>query len=74
VRVGSPPFLWPCYFGTDIPSKKDLIAVKYATDEIRERFGADSLGFLSPESLRKIGVSPEYGYCDACFTGNYPVG
>lgn len=73
LRIASPCFLWPCYFGTDIPSKKDLIAVKYSVEEIREKIGADSLGFLPLESLQKIGLRKDFGYCDACFTGDYPI-
>ncbi len=73
LRVASPKFLWPCYFGTDIPSKKDLIAVKYSTEEIRQKLGADSLAFLPVESLKKIGLRDDFGYCEACFTGEYPV-
>lgn len=73
LRVASPPFLWPCYFGTDIPSKKDLIAVRYTVEEIRKKLGADSLGFMPPERLKNIGLREDFGYCDACFTGDYPV-
>ncbi len=73
IRIASPHFLWPCHFGTDIPSKNDLIAVKYSDDEICKKLGADSLGFLKVEDLEKIGVRKDFGYCSACFTGNYPV-
>ncbi len=73
IRIGSPPFLWPCYFGTDIPSRKDLIAVKYTPAEICKRLGADSLGFLASEDLRKIGLRENFGYCTGCFSGEYPV-
>lgn len=73
IRIGSPQFLWPCYFGTDIPSKKNLIAVKYTTEEICKKLGADSLGFLRVEDLEKIGIRKDFGYCNACFTGDYPV-
>lgn len=73
MRVASPPFLWPCYYGTDIPSKKELMAVKYSLDEIRKKLGADSIGYLPLEALKKIGLREDFGYCDACFTGDYPV-
>ena len=73
MRVASPPFLWPCYYGTDIPSKKELLAVKYTVDEICKKLGADSIGYLPLEALEKIGLRKDFGYCDACFTGNYPV-
>ncbi|MDE6398977.1 MAG: amidophosphoribosyltransferase [Clostridiales bacterium] len=73
LRIASPAFLWPCYYGTDIPSKKELMAVKYSLEEIREKLGADTLGYLSIDALKKIGLREDFGYCDACFTGNYPV-
>lgn len=73
LRVASPSFLWPCYFGTDIPSKKDLAAVKYTVEELRQMLNADSLGFMPIENLRKIGLRKDFGYCEACFTGNYPI-
>ncbi len=73
VRISSPPFLWPCYFGTDIPSFEELTARQNTMDEIREMIGADSLGFLKKESLgQMIGVADRH-YCDACFSGDYPV-
>ena len=73
LRVASPPFLWPCYYGTDIPSKKDLLAVRYTPDEICKKLGADSLGFMPVEALKDIGLRKDFGYCDACFTGDYPA-
>jgi len=73
MRVASPPFMWPCYFGTDIPSRKDLMAVNFTTEEIRERIGADSLGYLTIKDLDNIGLRKNFGYCNACFTGKYPV-
>jgi amidophosphoribosyltransferase len=73
IRIGSPPFLWPCYFGTDVPDRKHLIAVKLTKDEICKKLGADSLGYLEPEDLSRIGLRKDFGYCDACFTGKYPI-
>lgn len=72
LRISSPPFLWPCYYGTDIPSKDDLIACKHTIDEIAEMSLADSLDFLSPENLPKM-VGCSDGFCDACFSGKYPT-
>ena len=78
VRISSPPFLWPCYYGTDIPSRDELTAQNHTIEEIREQIGADSLGFLKPESLPNLLGNPEQmkcpscGFCDACFTGDYP--
>lgn len=71
VRISSPPFLYPCYFGTDVPSNEQLIAHSHTTEEIRQMIGADSLGYMRIEKLSDMvdGI----GYCDACFTGNYPM-
>lgn len=78
VRISAPPFLWPCYYGTDIPSREELTAQKHTLDEIRDMIGADSLGYLQTESLPHLtgqadtGSHPECGYCNACFSGDYP--
>ncbi len=74
MRVSAPPFLNPCYYGTDIDSRDNLIACKYTLDEIKEKIGVDSLGYLSIESVRRIakGINGS-GYCCACFDGNYPT-
>ena len=72
VRISSPPFLYPCYFGTDVPSSDQLIAYHHSVEEIRKIIGADSLGYLSKERLDEL-IAGSHGYCDACFTGNYPV-
>lgn len=71
VRISSPPFLYPCYFGTDVPSNEQLIAHSHTTEEIRELIGADSLGYMKIDKLKNMVGS--LGYCDACFTGNYPM-
>ena len=71
VRIRSPPFLYPCYFGTDVPSNEQLIAHSHTTEEIRELIGADSLGYMEIDKLKNMVGS--LGYCDACFTGNYPM-
>ncbi len=74
VRSSAPPFLWPCYFGTDVPSRDQLIAVDRTIDEMCEIIGADSLGFLSLESLGKIVPNAKCGgYCSGCFSGKYPI-
>ena len=73
VRISCPPFTNPCFFGTDIDSKENLIACKMSVDEICREIGADSLGYLSVEGVNKIaGNEAKCGFCDACFTGNYP--
>jgi len=72
VRISAPPFLWPCYFGTDIPSTDQLTARQHTLPEICEMIGADSLGFLQLDSLQQMLGEPERHYCDACFSGRYP--
>ncbi len=71
VRISSPPFLWPCYFGTDIPEREQLIAYNRTLEEIRDVIGADSLGYLKVERLEEMvqGLS----ICKGCFTGKYPM-
>ncbi len=54
VRISSPPFLWPCYFGTDVPSNEQLIAHSHTTEQIREMIGADSLGYMEVEKLKDM--------------------
>ena len=71
VRISSPPFLHPCYFGTDVPSNEQLIAHSHTTEQIREMIGADSLGYMEVEKLKDMVGDLEF--CDACFTGNYPM-
>ena len=73
MRIASPLFKNPCYLTSDTTPKEDLIAAKKSVEEICEYIGADSLGFLSAESLPKIAEGCKLGFCDACFTGNYPV-
>ena len=72
VRISSPPFLHPCYFGTDIPSEDQLIASGHSVDEICKLIGADSLGYLEVDKLSEM-ICGGTGFCDACFTGNYPI-
>lgn len=72
VRISSPPFLYPCYFGTDVPSCDQLIAHNNSIEKICELLGADSLGYLDGERLSEL-VEGNTGFCDACFSGKYPV-
>ena len=72
VRISSPPFLYPCYFGTDIPSSDQLIASSHSVPEICQMIGADSLGYIDVAELKDM-VEGRCDYCDACFTGNYPI-
>ncbi|MDE7322510.1 MAG: amidophosphoribosyltransferase [Lachnospiraceae bacterium] len=71
VRISSPPFLWPCYFGTDVPEKDQLIAHNRTIEEIRDIIGADSLGYLDISRLKE--VAGGLGICTGCFNGNYPM-
>lgn len=71
VRICSPPFLYPCYFGTDVPSNQQLIASAHSTEEIRRLIGADSLGYMKIEDLQSmVGDLP---LCRACFDNQYPM-
>ncbi len=69
----APMFIAPCYFGTDIPSKQELLACNHTLEEMRQLIGADSLGFLSLDSLAKIAPECRCGFCDGCFTEQYPI-
>ena len=71
VRISSPPFLYPCYYGTDVPSSGQLIASGHSTEEVRRRIGADSLAYLRQEDLRTMAGGRSI--CSACFDNNYPV-
>ena len=71
MRISSPAFLHPCYYGTDIDSEENLIACKYSTKEIADIIGADSLGYLPVEGLKEM-IGHDC-YCSACFDGNYPT-
>ena len=71
VRISSPPFLWPCYFGTDIPAREQLIAYNRTIEDIRKIIGADSLGYLKEERLSEMVKG--LPICKGCFTGKYPM-
>ncbi|MCL2440341.1 MAG: amidophosphoribosyltransferase [Treponema sp.] len=73
LRISSPPFKNPCYFGTDISSRDNLIACKMNIQEICNYLEADSLGFLSIENVSKIAKNAKCGFCNGCFSGNYPI-
>ena len=72
VRISSPPFMHPCYYGTDVPDEDYLIACQHTIPEIRDIIGADSLGYLEPGDLDEMLGGDDFRYCDACFTGDYP--
>jgi len=72
LRISSPPFAWPCYFGIDTPTRDDLLAAHHTLEEMNDFIGSDSLAFLPLDLLRRaIGLDQEC--CDACLTGNYPA-
>jgi amidophosphoribosyltransferase len=71
MRISSPPTRWPCFYGIDTPSRAELIASNHSGEEIARYLTADSLGYLSLEGLHA--AIPGRGFCDACFSGDYPV-
>ena len=73
MRISSPPTIGPCHYGIDTPTREELIAHRHTIEEIREILGADSLGYLSLEGLRGCGKRLKHGFCDACFSDEYPV-
>ncbi|MEG0614571.1 MAG: amidophosphoribosyltransferase [Oscillospiraceae bacterium] len=72
MRISSPPFVNPCYYGTDIDSKDKLIACKMSIEEIAKHIGVDSLSYLSIDGIRSVAQGATCDFCDGCFTGNYP--
>ncbi len=73
MRISSPPFTNPCYFGTDIDSKDKLIACQMSIPEIAKHIGADSLGYLSVDGVKAIANDAPCNFCVGCFTGEYPI-
>jgi amidophosphoribosyltransferase len=73
VLISSPPTSYPCYYGIDTPTRKELISSSHTVDEIRKYITADSLGYLSKEGLLSAVGTENTPYCSACFSGDYPV-
>ena len=73
VRVSSPPTIGPCYYGIDTPTREELIAASHSVEELQNIIGSDSLGYLSLEGLRGTAESLKHGFCDGCFSDEYPV-
>ena len=73
MRVSAPPFVAPCYYGTDIDSAENLIANQHTVEEIARIIGVDSLGYLSLEHVRQLTGTGDTGFCTACFGGGYPT-
>ena len=73
LRISSPPFRWPCFYGIDTPDRDELLAAQFDTDEIARQLGADTVSYLSLAGLvEAIGTSRE-NFCAACLTGEYPT-
>ncbi|MBI2058436.1 MAG: amidophosphoribosyltransferase [Nitrospirae bacterium] len=73
-RITSPPFAWPCYYGIDTPTRKELIAAVHTIEEMNQFLTSDSLRYLSLDGLLKIAAKNDIeGFCRACFSGQYPV-
>ena len=73
MRISSPPTICPCYYGIDTPTKEELIASSHSVEEINEFLTSDSLGYLSVEGMYRAVKGAGTSFCDACFTGRYPV-
>ena len=73
LRICAPPIMWPCHFGVDMATRKELIAANMSVEEIRDFVGADSLGYLSHEGLLRAVGQPRESFCMGCFTGTYPI-
>ena len=73
LRIMSPPYRWPCFYGMDTGDRSELLAASLTVEEIRDYFGADSLAYLNLESLHESTAAVGAGFCDACLTGDYPV-
>ncbi|HUS61006.1 MAG TPA: amidophosphoribosyltransferase, partial [Acidimicrobiales bacterium] len=73
LRISSPPYRWPCFYGMDTGTRGELIAANLTVSEIQDYVGADSLAFISIENLEAAIAAPGAGFCDACLTGKYPV-
>ncbi|MFC1980919.1 amidophosphoribosyltransferase [Chloroflexota bacterium] len=73
MRICAPPIRYPCFFGVDMATRRELIAAQKSIPEIRDFIGADSLGYMSLEGLVKAVALPKEKFCLACFTGNYPI-
>ena len=71
MRIASPPFVYSCPYGSDIPDRQHLAAVRMDIEGIRKSIGADSLGYLPMSAFENVGLMRDR-YCDACFTGDYP--
>ena len=72
LRISSPPWRWPCFYGIDTPSHEELLATDHTVEEMARILGADSLAYITIENLKEA-IGADGGFCDACFTGDYPT-
>jgi len=73
LRISSPPFRWPCFYGIDTPTRDELLAAHRSLDEVRDFLGCDSIDYVTLEHLKEAIAAPDAGFCDACLTGHYPT-
>ena len=73
LRVSSPPYKWPCFYGIDTGNRSELLAADMSLGEIRDYLKADSVAYLTLDRLRQAIGAPGAGFCDACLTGEYPT-
>lgn len=73
LRISSPPYRWPCFYGLDTGTRSQLIAASLEIGEIRDYVGADSLAYLTLDNLKEATGAANSGFCDACLTGDYPT-
>ncbi len=73
LRISSPPYRWPCFYGMDTGSRSELLAADLSVEEIRQYIGADSITYLNLDALLESTGATKAGFCDACLTGNYPI-
>jgi amidophosphoribosyltransferase len=73
MRISSPPTCYPCFFGIDTPTRRELIASSHTVEEINRFLTTDTLGYLDHDGLQRATNYGPYAYCDACFTGEYPI-
>jgi amidophosphoribosyltransferase len=74
LRISSPPIRHPCHYGIDMSTREEMIAHGRTVEQIADELGANSLAYLSMEGVYEAVGTPAQGHCDACFTGNYPLG
>lgn len=74
LRISSPPIRHPCHYGVDMSTREEMVAHGRSEQEVADELGADSLAYLSMEAVYEAVGTPRERHCDACFTGEYPLG